>query len=784
MKAKLLKKFSAIICSAIIAGSVVTYCPILAESENLISNSTFDITSYGWGTYFTNGGKCSLSLDNKRLAVNVKSAGELTYSVQAFADDSIPLYQNGVYRVSFDISATTNRPVDFMIQQNGGTYQAYTYKQLSVTTEAQTVDYEFTMDKDTDIMTKLCFNCGYFDSELPEHTIYIDNVQVKLIDDSNVDKSGMETYEPPIVTNQIGYKPDANKKAVFVGAESDTFSVVNANTGKIVFTGELSAKTYDGFSKQEVRVGDFSCVTESGNYYVSSGNLDNSYTFEISDSVYNSALEDSIKMLYLQRCGTSVNDDIFSHKACHTSLATVYGTAEKIDVSGGWHDAGDYGRYVVTGAKTVADLLYAYDNAPELFGDNTGIPESKNNIPDILDEARYEIEWLLKMQDSNGGVHHKVSCANFCGYIMPENETEELFVTPISTTATAAFCGTMALSYEFYKDIDSNFAEKCLVSAENAYMFLEENPNFIFTNPSDIVTGSYGDNSDKDERYWAVAQMWRATGNEKYFSALEKMSVAKGMDSANFGDYGNIAIVTMKDIDTDSEVYQKAKNSLISNANLLVSASEKSAYRLSVTNYYKGGWGSNMTACNQGIILGNAYLLTGDCKYLNAAKSDLDYLFGENPLGICYYTGYGTVSPKHPHHRPSIAQNTAMKGMLVGGVHPYLEDDATKVYCKDKPTGKCYVDNQESYTTNEITIYWNSPLTYLLTFAETNSHIVGDVNADGAFNIANVVTMQKWLLAVPEAMLADWKAGDLCEDNKINVFDLCLMKRELLKMLK
>lgn len=189
MKAKLLKKFSAIICSAIIAGSVVTYCPILAESENLISNSTFDITSYGWGTYFTNGGKCSLSLDNKRLAVNVKSAGELTYSVQAFADDSIPLYQNGVYRVSFDISATTNRPVDFMIQQNGGTYQAYTYKQLSVTTEAQTVDYEFTMDKDTDIMTKLCFNCGYFDSELPEHTIYIDNVQVKLIDDSNVDKS-------------------------------------------------------------------------------------------------------------------------------------------------------------------------------------------------------------------------------------------------------------------------------------------------------------------------------------------------------------------------------------------------------------------------------------------------------------------------------------------------------------------------------------------------------------------------------------------------------------------
>lgn len=88
-----------------------------------------------------------------------------------------------------------------------------------------------------------------------------------------------------------------------------------------------------------------------------------------------------------------------------------------------------------------------------------------------------------------------------------------------------------------------------------------------------------------------------------------------------------------------------------------------------------------------------------------------------------------------------------MKGMLVGGVHPFLEDSAAQAYCSGQPTGKCYVDNQESYSTNEITIYWNSPLTYLLTFAsDENNSVKGDVNADGVFNISDVVIMQKCLL--------------------------------------
>ena len=781
MKRNILKKCTAFLCSAIMMGSIISYVPSYAENANLISNSTFDSSTSGWDAHCQDGGIGSIGYDSGRLALKISSTGDVAWSIQLYYD-LIPLYKNGVYRLKYDISSTVDRNVDGMIQQNGGTYQAYTSKKLSLTSEPQTVDYEFTMEADTDIMARLQFNCGNYEENLPDHRIYIDNVSLELIDDSKVDYSGFKKYEPSIVTNQVGYRTNAVKTAVFTdAADESTFSVINADTGKTVYTGSLGTETYSSFADEKVRTGDFSEVTQEGNYYITCGNLDNSYTFEISDSIYDTALDDSIKMLYLQRCGTAVEDDIFGHKACHDSLATVYGTSEKIDVSGGWHDAGDYGRYVVTGAKTVADLLYAYKNAPELFSDSVGISESGNGISDVLDEARYEIEWMLKMQDSLGGVHHKVTCASFPGYVMPEEETEELIVTSVSTTATADFCGTMALAYEIYKDIDSKFAEKCLVAGEKAWQFLEENPNFIFKNPTDIVTGEYGDSSDKDERYWAAAQMWRATGEGTYLKAVESIGIKTGMDSANLGDYGNIAIVTMDGIDKNSDIYTKAKNSIIRSADTHLADSVKNPFGLSVTQHYRGGWGSNMKACNQGILLGYAYQLTGDKKYLDAANANLNYLFGCNPLGICYFTGYGTVSPQHPHHRPSIAKNQAMKGMLVGGIHPFLEDSAAQAYCSGQPTGKCYVDNQESYSTNEITIYWNSPLTYLLTFAsKENNSVKGDVNADGVFNISDVVIMQKWLLAVPDAKLADWKAGDLCEDDRLNVFDLCLMKRELI----
>ena len=752
MKSKKLKKTLSVFTACLMLSSVTPVFTVNAEStvENIITNSTFDNGISDWGIYKESGGSATLSADNGRLAMHISSTGKVNYAVQMYYD-IVPLYKNGVYHVSYEISSDTDRKVEFMIQQNGGKYQAYTWKGLNLTSEPQKIDYEFTMEAETDIMTKFVFNCGKYEGEeLGEHNIYLDNVVLELVDDSKVDYSSIRAYEPPITVNQLGYKPDDNKKAVIRSLpDTDnikTCSVVNADTLETVYEESIDeSKLINNTSADEIDyVFDFSGVTEAGKYFIKCSDIeDPSYTFEISENPYGNLLDDSVRMLYLQRCGTKIDDATFGHKECHNTEAVLYGTEEKRDVSGGWHDAGDYGRYVVAGAKAVADLMYAYDANPGLYGDDTGIPESGNGIPDILDEVRYELEWMLKMQDSDGGVHHKVTCETFPGYVMPEEEVKPLIITPVSTTATADFCASMAMAYEFYKDIDSDFAQRCLSAAESAWGFLNEHPEFIFKDPEDITTGSYEDTKDTDERYWAAAQMYRATGDEYYLEALNKLPYKNGLDWSTVGSYGNIAILTMDGTDKESELYNNIKNKIVSEADDLKTIASLNPYGSPVVKY---NWGSNMTIANAGIILSLAGDITGDKTYNESASEILNYLLGRNPNGVCYVTGYGTVSPQNPHHRPSMAKQEAMKGMLVGGVNSSLEDSAAKAYLKGVAPAKCYVDNWESYSTNEITIYWNSPLTYLISLtnasespSEPEKNLWGDVNTDGKVEIADVV---------------------------------------------
>ena len=701
-----LRLLSALAAVTLLAGTAQSMAPTVGfAAANLISNSTFETGTKDWGIYKESGGAATLTTEDGKLALKISSVGTLNYAVQMFYD-IIPLYQNGVYHLHYEISSSVPRYVEGMIQQNGGTYQAYTWKGMNVGTEPTVVDYDFTMEEETDIMTKFCFNCGKqkTDGDLGAHTIYLDNVTLELVDDSKVDYGSVGPYQSPILTNQIGYRTNDKKTAVVRKDGGNEFKVVNADTKEVVYTGTLGAAVSNGSADETDRVADFSSVTKAGKYYITCGSLDKSYTFEIADNPYAKLTDEAVRMFYLQRCGCEVKDADFGHAACHAEMATVYGTNDKIDVSGGWHDAGDYGRYTVAGAKAVADLLYAYQANPSLFSDKIGIPESNNGVPDILDETRYELEWMLKMQAANGGVYHKVTCATFPGYVAPTAETKPLIVTPISTTATADFCASMAMAAEFYKSVDATFAEKCLNAAKKAWDFLQQNPNFIFKNPADISTGEYGDKTDRDERYWAACQMYRATGDAQYLNGVS--SVSTGLDWSTVGDYGNIALATMKN--SDHELVAKAKAALADAAASFEKTVSASPYGSPITKY---NWGSNMTIANAGVVLG----LEGK---QDAANLVLDHLLGLNPNGTCYVTGFGTVAPEAPHHRPSMAAGKAQPGMLVGGVNSQLEDSAAKAYCKTSPAAKCYIDNAESYSTNEITIYWNSPLVYLLAVTE------------------------------------------------------------------
>jgi endoglucanase len=166
-----------------------------------------------------------------------------------------------------------------------------------------------------------------------------------------------------------------------------------------------------------------------------------------------------------------------------------------------------------------------------------------------------------------------------------------------------------------------------------------------------------------------------------------------------------------------------AAGRLMAAADELAEKSMADGYMMGLMNNYP--WGSNMTVANNGVLFGMAADVAAngtssskgytedDFKAL--AEAQLDYLLGANPLGYCYVTGFGTFTPEDPHHRPSQVAGAAMPGMLVGGPASGLEDPYAASVLADVPAAMCYVDNVQSYSTNEVTIYWNSPLVYLLT---------------------------------------------------------------------
>ncbi len=424
------------------------------------------------------------------------------------------------------------------------------------------------------------------------------------------------------------------------------------------------------------------------------------------------------RMFYLQRCGVALDAahaGVFSHPACHTAPARVFGSDTFLHVSGGWHDAGDYGRYVVPACKAVADLLLAFRAAPEAFGDDWDIPESGNGVADVLDEVRFELEWLLKMQRDDGGVCHKVTCAYFPDITAnPQEETADLFVFPVSTAATGDFSAVMAMAAPLYESIDRTFAKKCLRASVNAYEFLKHSKPLPFHNPAGVVTGQYDDETDADERYFAACALYQATGQSYYLAdATAHYQAGRSADFgwAEMGGYGNAIMLFGQRACEDDFLAGRIRSDLLATAEQICERSEQSSLGISITEFL---WGSNMYLLNQTMTL----LLANDAqpseRFRKAARSHLDYILGNNPLGVNYITGIDESSPKHPHHRPSAAVRQAMPGMLVGGPDEGLHDLAAKTLLSGKPAAECYIDSVETYSTNETAIYWNSVLIYVL----------------------------------------------------------------------
>lgn len=534
-----------------------------------------------------------------------------------------------------------------------------------------------------------------------------------------------------IFINQIGYRPQ-DQKVAFSSHPGDQFDILDSEDD-VVYSGHpIIRAANDPASGDTVYEMDFTQVEKPGTYRISINN-ELSPEFEIKSGVYHNLSDALLKSMYFQRCGVELEQRYASdwkHDPCHTQLASIYPSGEKIDVSGGWHDAGDYGRYIEPAAKAVADLLRAYELFPAAFSKQIGIPESGNGIPDILNETRVELEWFLKMQDKGtGGVYSKVTTANFPSMIMPEADHGELYVYPFSTTATADFVAVMAMATRVYKNHDISFSQTCLAAAKLGWQWLISHTNeeyHSFAGKSlETGTGGYGDRHDTDERYWAAAEMLRTTKEAQYNNYFVEM-YKKDINHyeytwASVAGYGSFTYLMTAPQYVDPIVFQEISAGFIDQADRWANISERDGYGISLLpeDYV---WGSNGVVMDQAMHLITAYLLKRNAKYTGAALAHLNYLLGSNPLGICYVTGFGSQPVLSPHHRPSAADKIEqpVPGMVAGGPNKELQDNVAREAFQNQnppvPPAKRFIDHVGSYATNEMTVYWNSPAVLVAAF--------------------------------------------------------------------
>jgi len=525
------------------------------------------------------------------------------------------------------------------------------------------------------------------------------------------------------------------KRAV-ITTKGESCFIVSALDNNDVFVPTISEPLFDKASEDIVRILDFSELKKTGEYYLFADGL--SKVFCISDEPYRELTNALVKGLYYQRCGCALKEEHagqFSHGECHLNKATLIHDAKTvIDVSGGWHDAGDYGRYVGPGAVTVGHMLYAYTMFPKAFGDELNIPESGNGIADILNECRYELEWILKMQDNRGGFYHKVATRHFAPlFMMPENDKEELLLFNVSHTATATAAAALALAYRIYQPIDDEFAKKMLDSALKAWGWLEEHPDFEpFENPPNVNSGEYGDASGDDEIFWAACELLAATNEprflDKVLELVDEVDISKlgWQEVAGFGAlcclFGSATMpIGIKKIDNggyDSPLELKLHERLIAVANDCLALCAKSGYctALEEDGYI---WGSILPIMSNAMILICAHILTGEESYKNAAQAQLDYLLGINATGYSFVTGFGQNAFRNPHHRPSYSDGVddPVPGLVSGGPNKQSPDlDCKRVVPQNIPSAKFYVDYVWTASANEIAIYWNSPAIFVSAF--------------------------------------------------------------------
>jgi len=532
-----------------------------------------------------------------------------------------------------------------------------------------------------------------------------------------------------IVGNQVGYLPHWPKLAMQIGgdpkAEGGEFTVIAADSREPVLTAAILPALVDPQSGDVLRILDFSTLHKPGKYILKSGTSE-SHAFTLAETAYDAALKLMLRSFYLQRCGLAIDDlqSQVKHAACHTRDALLAHTDEAhkagefLPATGGWHDAGDYGKYIATAAVTVGRILSAYERHPQLFTDmQLAIPESQNNVPDVLDEMQYELDWMLTMQRQDGAVYRKLGGKAWPHALPPDTDTQERYIYGISTPDTAKAAAAWAMAARIYKNTVPERAEKYLQAAEKAWAYLETQPKQVFeyTDGDNSGSGPYMLNKtdtdpalseDWDDRLWAAMELNISNPRSEYLNYVKARLAATPL---HLFEWKNPSALALEEYlfnpaaDDNLEIAASIKQKFIDRAEFILENTGYSGYHIANARFT---WSSNKMTAEEGLVLLAAYQLKPDPRYLKAAIGQLDYLLGRNHFDLAFVSGLGVHSVSHVSHIFATQAKILIPGLLVGGPNA-LEQSGIAAKFKGPLS---YIDDNRSYGTNEYAIDYNASM--------------------------------------------------------------------------
>ncbi|PSL08107.1 endoglucanase [Haloactinopolyspora alba] len=730
-----LRLASAGLSLVLVAGLAI---PAHADGYERVLNGTFDGAKSPWWS----SGNTPSRVEDGQLCADVP-AGTVNPWDSMIGQNDIPLEADQPYTLRFTASASVNVTIRTAVQLAHEPHTGTLDGQVTLTDKPRTFEFTGTSTVATR-HAQLSFQMG---GAPQPYTFCVDDVSLT---GGVIPPGGGRDFGTPVRVNQHGYLTSGPKRASIV--DSSTRPVpwnVRDGDGTIVARGRTRVHGDDSMSGDHVHIADFSRIREAGSDYTLWVDGEVSTPFDILDNPYDTLRRDALAYFYHSRSGVPIESKYvgtdYARPAGHLGVAPNTGDTDvpclpgtcdyTLDVRGGWYDAGDHGKYVVNGALAAWQLMDLYERSlrnRDFEGVRDGllrIPEQDNSVPDILDEARWEVEFLLRMQVPEGEplagmVHHKIHDADWTPLpTLPHEDPQPRYLHPPSTAATLNLAAVGAQCARIWRFRDREFADRCHAAAETAWNAALEHPD-RHAPPESDGGGPYDDTDIRDETSWAAAELYATTSERDYLRFVDTELTKEGFFWKETGGLADLTIVRLPSRFPLRD-YLAARKRVLGVADEYVRNLRAQGYpNPSMPEDGAYAWGSNSATTTSMVIMATAYDLTRKRSYRNAVLESMDYLLGRNALNQSFISGYGERASHNQHHRywanqidPSLP--TPPPGAMAGGPNSGLQDPVAQQNLRGCAPATCYIDDIGSWSTNEVAINWNSSLAWVAAFADS-----------------------------------------------------------------